>query len=141
MLMLRLCSLVCAAAALSLAAVSTNAADHTMDKLETVKSRVQNKQAVLIDVREQREWDEGHLAKARLVPLSRIRDPEQREAVAKSLPNDKIIYLHCKSGARTLAAASFLEDFELDIRPLRPGYESLVEAGFAKAMQDDSDQE
>ncbi len=36
-------------------------AGHTTDSLETVKSRLEAKEAVLLDVRETSEWNEGHL--------------------------------------------------------------------------------
>jgi rhodanese-related sulfurtransferase len=54
--------------------------NHTTDSLDTVKQRLASKEAVLIDVRELNEWNEGHLEDARLVPLSEIRDPQKREA-------------------------------------------------------------
>ena len=37
---------------------------HTADSLESVLDRVREKRAVLIDVRELREWEEGHLERA-----------------------------------------------------------------------------
>jgi len=49
------------------------AAEHTKDSLETVKKNLKEKKAVLLDVREQREWDAGHLQQALLVPLSKLR--------------------------------------------------------------------
>ena len=65
-------------------------AQHTKDSLETIKKRLQEKKAVLIDVREQAEWDAGHLKAAQLVPLTKLRAGVKE----KSLPKDKIIYCH-----------------------------------------------
>ena len=50
--------------------VSTlSAQEHTKDSLDTIKARLVDKKAVLIDVREQLEWDAGHLKDAKLLPL------------------------------------------------------------------------
>ena len=53
-------------------APAASAAEHTKDSLATVKKNLKEKKAVLFDVREQREWDAGHLQQALLVPLSKL---------------------------------------------------------------------
>lgn len=108
-------------------------AGHTTDSLQVVKERVGKKKAVLVDVREQKEWDAGHLEAAKLVPLSRIRENTLTAEMKKGLPRDKPIYVHCKSGGRVLMVSEILRAKGYDIRPLRPGYEKLVEEGFKKA--------
>ena len=45
---------------------------HTKDSLDTVKQNLKDGKAVLVDVREQKEWDEGHLAGAVLLPKSKL---------------------------------------------------------------------
>jgi len=55
---------------LAIAPATNHAADHTKDTLPTVKKNVEDKKAVLVDVREQSEWDEGHVAGAVFLPLS-----------------------------------------------------------------------
>ncbi|NOX55915.1 MAG: methyltransferase domain-containing protein [Planctomycetes bacterium] len=113
------------------------AAGHTQDSLDTVKRLLADGTAILIDVREQNEWSAGHLADAKLFPLSRLRDlagrPEAADRLAKQLPKDKIIYCHCRSGRRVLVAAEILRGFGYDIRPLSAGYADLRRAGFADA--------
>ena len=115
------------------------AADPTKDSLELVKARVAEKKAVLIDVRERKEWNAGHLAEAVSVPLSRLRRDADADAapkwVAGKLSQDTIVYCHCKSGIRALAAAKLLREFGYDVRPLKSGYEQLLAAGFAKAKR------
>ncbi len=59
--------------------------NHTTDSLDTVKERLKSKEAVLIDVRELIEWNEGHLEDAKLVPLSNIRYPQKRINATKDL--------------------------------------------------------
>ena len=103
---------------------------HTVDDLELVKSRVEMKQAVLLDVREEDEWEDGHLKAARLVPLSRVKDGEIQEALVMLFPKDRPIYLHCRSGGRVLKCASVLKAKGYDLRPLKAGFEQLAEFGF-----------
>lgn len=52
----------------------------------------------LCDVREQNEWDAGHVEGSELLPLSTF-DPED-------LPRDKPIVLICRSGNRSMTALS-----------------------------------
>jgi rhodanese-related sulfurtransferase len=112
-------------------ASATRAQEHTKDSLDTVKQRIAEKKAVLLDVREKEEWDAGHVRDALLLPLSGLR----KESVdpASVLPKDKIIYCHCASGRRCLVATELLKKKGYDVRALKPGYNDLVEAGFPKA--------
>ena len=112
---------------------SASAADHTTDSLDTVKQKVKDQQALLVDVRETKEWDEGHLAEARLSPLSLLQNEAELTKQLKNLPKDKIIYCHCRSGRRCLTAADILKKQGYDVRPLKAGYEDLLKAGFPQA--------
>jgi phage shock protein E len=69
--------------------------------------------AVVIDVRTEAEWNEGHLEGAVLIPYDRI------EAGIKALAVDKKsrIYLYCRSGRRTGIAFDVLK---------KAGYTDLV---------------
>lgn len=58
---------------------------------------------LFIDVREQEEWDEGHIEGAQLIPLSTL-----MEGHVPDLPKDKTILLYCRSGKRSLTAAQIL---------------------------------
>ena len=53
----------------------------------------------------------------------------------KTLPRDKIIYTHCRGGNRALACGAILKKHGFDVRPLKTGYQGLVEAGFEKAEE------
>ncbi|MCG8583195.1 MAG: rhodanese-like domain-containing protein [Pirellulales bacterium] len=112
------------------------AVEHTKDSLATVRKNLDSDKAVLIDVREQDEWDEGRLKHATLVPLSQLKDAAERDnakAVKGKLPKKKIVYCHCRSGGRALVAGKILAKWGFDVRPLKHGYEDLVEAGFPRA--------
>lgn len=112
---------------------SLSAAEHTRDSLDTVKTMVAEKKAVVVDVREANEWNAGHLKDAVHIPLSRIKAGLSAEDLSRLTGNDKVIYLHCRSGSRCLDAASRLGTAKRDLRPLKSGYEDLLKAGFTKA--------
>ena len=107
--------------------------NHTTDSLDTVKERLTSKEAVLIDVRELKEWNEGHLEVSKLVPLSDIRDPQKRINATKDLSKEKTIYCHCRSGKRVFIATHYLTEEGYDIRPLKAGYKDLLSDGFEGA--------
>jgi rhodanese-related sulfurtransferase len=68
--------------------------------------------AVIIDVREQNEWDEAHIPGAQLIPLSTF-DPSTVPD-----PGDKNLVFHCRSGRRCGMAS-----------------EKMVEAGYTGAIK------
>jgi rhodanese-related sulfurtransferase len=109
------------------------AAEHTKDSLATVKERLKDKSAILVDVREQKEWDEGHIQDAQLVPLSKLKVNADAEKLTKDLPKKKIVYCHCGAGVRALTATDLLKKQGYDVRPLKDGYKDLIKAGFPKA--------
>ncbi len=65
----------------------------TVDPVEAAQ-RVKDG-ALLIDVREQDEWDEARIAEAELKPLS-LADTWYRD-----LPSDRDIIVYCRSGQRS----------------------------------------
>ena len=106
------------------------AVEHTQDSLAAVQQAVADQKAVLVDVRETEEWNEGHLSGARSLPLSVLEKGVKPESLTNLLPKNKIIYVHCLSGGRCLQAADILAPLGYDVRPLKPGYQALVAAGF-----------
>lgn len=110
------------------------AADHTQDSLKTVKENLAAKKAVLIDVREDDEWKDGHLTQAKSLPLSVIKKGITPEQLLKLAPEGTVIYLHCAAGGRCVQAAKLLKSSGRDLRALKPGFDDLVEAGFPEAQ-------
>ena len=115
---------------------------HSDEPLEQVKAKVEAKQAILVDVREQREWDRGHIKGALLVPLSRLSDwedggmtAEEKAALARSLPQGSVVYCHCRAGHRAASGAEILRGLGYDARALKPGYDDLIKAGFPRAPE------
>jgi rhodanese-related sulfurtransferase len=111
------------------------AAEHTKDSLEQVKSNIEKKKAVLVDVREKREWDAGHVEGAVFLPLSALKKGVNADELAKRLPKDKTLYTHCVVGKRSLTAGDVLAKHGYDVRPLKAGYRELIRAGFKKAEE------
>ncbi|HEB77710.1 MAG TPA: pyridine nucleotide-disulfide oxidoreductase, partial [Methylothermaceae bacterium] len=64
--------------------------------------------AFILDVREQEEWDAGHLLRAHHVPLSELR---QR---LDEIPTDEPVYVHCRSGQRSYSAVCALQHLGYD---------------------------
>jgi hydroxyacylglutathione hydrolase len=58
---------------------------------------------VVLDVRGQSEWDEGHMPGAKHMMLGYL--PEQ----AVTLAPDKAVVVHCATGGRSAIAASLLQ--------------------------------
>ncbi len=117
---------------------STRAAEvdddgHTTDSLATVQEKLADEEAQLVDVREQAEWDKGHVEGAVLLPLGRLAKQHDDATLAKQLDKKKIVYTHCASGHRCKLAADILREAGYDVRPLKQGYRDLLKAGFAKA--------
>ena len=92
--------------------------------LENLKNAVNSHNALLADVREEHEWQQGHIKGALHLPLSKL------SQLNLDLPQDKSIYLYCRSGGRVFPAAAFLKEHHPSIIPLKYGFQELVNAGF-----------
>lgn len=112
---------------------SARAAEHSQDSTTTIKANLDKGTAILVDVREVEEWNEGHLKVAMLYQLSDINDMPSPKELKQKFGDKKIVYLHCRSGGRCLLAAAVLKEKGYDIRPLKQGYRELLKAGFEPA--------
>ena len=106
---------------------------HTKDSLETVKENLKEGKAVLVDVREEKEWKEGHIAGALFMPKSKLTVEKELAELIKTLDKSKIVYTHCMKGKRALDCGEVLKKQGFDVRPLKAGFPQLIEAGFEKA--------
>ena len=110
---------------------------HTKDSLALIRERIAKNEAVLIDVREKDEWDDGHIQSAVFLPLSGLKKGGStgsfNSKLAIKLPKDKVVYCHCAAGVRVLPASAILQKLGYDVRPLKAGYKALLKAGFEKA--------
>jgi rhodanese-related sulfurtransferase len=59
-----------------------------------------NEELILIDCREQGEWDEAHIEAAQFLPLSNF-----EEEMKKITNKEAVVVCQCRSGKRSLAAS------------------------------------
>lgn len=79
--------------------------------------------AMLIDVREQDEWDQGHIENAQLWPLSLLEGGH-----LPNLTQDKDIILYCQKGTRSMQSARILKAHGYsNIYNMSGGYEAWLE--------------
>lgn len=79
--------------------------------------------AVLLDVREPREWRTGHAPGARHMPLSQI------AGRAGELPRGRAVVTVCRSGARSARAAVLLAREGREVSSLAGGMHAWARAG------------
>lgn len=93
-----------------------------------LKLKIDNKDSfLLIDCREQDEWDQGHIAEAKLMPLSHFESSFLPTLTNKSAP----IVVQCRSGARSLNLCQYLSSHGFsDLTNLRGGIIAWNNAGF-----------
>ncbi len=80
------------------------------------KEMMDSQDVIIVDVREQSEYDEGHIKNAKLIPVGTI---AQQSASLLTDKNAKII-VYCKSGNRSKMAAEIL---------VKLGYTNIFEMG------------
>lgn len=76
----------------------------------------EQRDCVILDVRTQAEYDEGHIEEAVLIPDTEINDRAESELPDK----ETVILLYCRSGRRSKLAAQALADM---------GYTNVYEFG------------
>ena len=81
--------------------------DFKQVNVDMVRGLVENN-AYIIDVRERREYENGHIKIAENIPLSELR---QR---INEIPKDKPVYLHCRTGQRSYNATLALQNLGFD---------------------------
>lgn len=79
--------------------------------------------AVMIDVREQDEWDAGHAPGAIHLPLSTL------PARVGEVPRDGQVDIMCKAGGRSARAVMFLREQGVDARNVDGGMLAWQAAG------------
>jgi len=95
--------------------------------VQELKEKLDNgENIVLIDVREQKEWDEAHIEQAQFLPLSNF-----DEELKKLTDTSATIVCQCRSGKRSMTAAMNLqgEGFE-NLFNLEGGILAWQEAGY-----------
>ena len=84
---------------------------------ETAKEMMDTQEVVILDVREQDEFDAGHIPGAVLLPVGTITE-DTAAAVIEDL--DAVVLVYCRSGNRSKTASEALADL---------GYDNVYEFG------------
>ena len=90
---------------------------YTQISQQEAKKMMDGGDVVVLDVREQHEYDAGHIAGARLLPVGRI-DEASAQAVIPS--KDAVVLVYCRSGNRSKTASQALAEL---------GYTAVYEFG------------
>ena len=98
-----------------------NTASYQQITAEEAKSMMDEQpDAVVLDVREQDEYDAGHIPRAVLLPVGTINE----ETAASAIPEkDTVVLVYCRSGNRSKTASQALADL---------GYTQIYEFGGIK---------
>jgi rhodanese-related sulfurtransferase/rubrerythrin len=84
--------------------MSRNVINIYPDELEEFRTKTRERNYLLIDVRQPREFAEGHIPGAQLIPLPEI------ESRLGELDNDKNLIFYCRTGGRSAVAAALIKD-------------------------------
>ena len=84
---------------------------------EKAKEMMDTQEVIILDVREQSEYDSGHIPGAVLLPVGTI---DEATAAAAIPAKDSTVLVYCRSGNRSKTAASALAEL---------GYTNLYEFG------------
>ena len=84
---------------------------------ETAKEMMDTQEVIILDVREQDEYDSGHIPGAVLLPVGTI---DEDTAAAVIPEKDSTVLVYCRSGNRSKTASAALADL---------GYTNIYEFG------------
>ena len=93
--------------------------EHTYQQItqKEAKEMMDTQKVIVLDVREQDEFDSGHIPDAVLLPVGTI----TKDTAASVIPKpDSVVLVYCRSGNRSKTAAQALADF---------GYTNIYEFG------------
>jgi len=96
------------------------------------RDRIDSGEPVVVDVREQDEWDEGHIAGAVHIPRGHLESRIERLAPDTSRP----VIVYCSAGNRSVFAAKTLADLGYDdVVSLAGGFTDWKRNGFPVQLQ------
>ena len=96
-----------------------NSADSSYQTItqEEAKEMMDSQEVIILDVREQDEYDSGHIPGAVLLPVGTIDETTAAEVIPEK---DSTLLVYCRSGNRSKTASSTLAEL---------GYTSIYEFG------------
>src|SRR3954466_13901761 len=99
---------------------------------EDAAQKLQNKEAVIVDVREKDEWDEGHIPHA--IHLSR--GTIELDIEEKVPDPNAVIICHCGGGGRSALAAESLQKMGYkNVRSMAGGLKAWKAAGLPRGKE------
>ena len=106
-------------ALLLLAGCSGNSADGAYQQItqEAAKEMMDAQEVIILDVREQDEYDSGHIPGAVLLPVGTIDEDTAADVIPEK---DSTVLVYCRSGNRSKTASSTLAEL---------GYTGIYEFG------------
>ena len=104
---------------LLLAGCGGNSADGSYQQItqEEAKEMMDSQEVIILDVREQDEYDSGHIPGAVLLPVGTIDETTAAEVIPEK---DSTVLVYCRSGNRSKTAAAALAEL---------GYTGIYEFG------------
>lgn len=84
---------------------------------EEAKEMMDTQDVIILDVREQTEFDSGHIPKSVLLPVASLTEATAAAAIPEK---DSVVLVYCRSGNRSKAASQALADL---------GYKNVFEFG------------
>ena len=100
--------------------------------IDFIKQRLDNKeQMVLIDVREDSEWSQGHISGA--IHLSK--GVIERDIINKGIKHDELVVLYCAGGYRSILSAYSLQQMGYtNVASLSGGVRDWLNAGYKLSL-------
>ena len=96
---------------------TSSESDYQQISQEEAKEMMDTQDVIILDVREQDEYDSGHIPGAVLLPVGTI----DEETAAEEIPEkDSTVLVYCRSGNRSKTASSALAEL---------GYTNIYEFG------------
>lgn len=84
---------------------------------EQAKEMMDTQEVIILDVREQDEYERGHIPNAQLLPVNLITETTASDIIPEK---DSIVLVYCRSGNRSKTASQTLADI---------GYTNIYEFG------------
>ena len=90
---------------------------------EEAKKMMDEQDVIILDVREQDEYESGHISGAVLLPVGRISEDTASAVIPE---NDSVVLVYCRSGNRSKTASAALVEL---------GYSNIYEFGGINTWQ------
>lgn len=84
----------------------------------------------VLDVREDDEWEDGHVPNATHIPMNEVSENMDK------IDDGARVFVICRSGKRSMTVANFLESQGLDVVSVAGGTDAWVSSGRELSFED-----